>query len=157
MPAAIAAPLTPAEEAAWRSLARTIVMLRRALDADLLRRAGLSMTHYTALMRLSEAPDRTLRMSDLAAGSDVSPSRMTRVVAAMVDQGLICRRTDPGDARVALATLTDAGLDRLREAWPEHLAGVRDLVVDRLTARDLSDLRRICDRLAVDVGCPESS
>jgi DNA-binding MarR family transcriptional regulator len=140
-------PLTPTEESAWRGLARVLQTLPRALDGDLVRRDGMTLTRYVVLMRLSESPGATMRMSDLAADVDLSPSRITRVVARMVEEGLVSRRTDSADARVALATLTDAGRARLEQAWPAHLAGVRSLVLDGLTDRDVAYLRRICGRL----------
>jgi DNA-binding MarR family transcriptional regulator len=140
-------PLTESEEAAWRSLAKLMILLPRAIDDELERCGGISLTRYGVLVRLSEAPERTLRMGDLAFGATVSPSRLTRIIAGLVDDGLVVRRAAGEDARVGLVTLTAAGLRRLEEAWPHHLAGVRELVVDRLTARDLADLRRVSDKL----------
>lgn len=140
-------PLTDAEAGAWRALAALMVALPRAFDLDLDRRSDITLSRYVVLMRLSEAPAQTLRMGDLALGTALSPSRMTRIVASMVKEGLVVRRPSTDDARVALVTLTGPGLARLEAAWPAHLAGVRDLVIDRLTGRDLADLRRICDKL----------
>jgi DNA-binding MarR family transcriptional regulator len=142
-------PLTESEEAAWRSLAKLMVLLPRAVDDELERRSGISLTRYAVLMRLSEAPEQTLRMGDLAFSATVSPSRLTRIISGLVDDGLVVRRVAGEDARVGLVTLTAAGRRRLEEAWPHHLAGVRELVVDRLTERDLADLRRIGDKLLV--------
>ena len=139
--------LTPAEERAWRSLVRLMVLLPRAIDEDLTRRDGLGLTRYVVLMRLSEAPQRTLRMSDLAESASISPSRLTRIVQAMTADGLITREEAPGDARACLATLTAAGLERLQAAWPAHLAGVRALVLDHLEPRDLAGLHRATERL----------
>jgi len=141
------APLTVAEETAWRSLARLMLALPRAIDDDMTLRGGISLTNYVVLMRLSEAPGRTLRMGDLADGAVLSASRITRIVASMVDEGLVTRGRADGDARVSLATLTSAGLARLEEAWPAHLAAVRELVVDHLSVSDLADLTRISARL----------
>ena len=131
----------------WRDFACLLVELPQSINDDLLRRGGISLTDYTVLIRLSEAPDRALRMGDLASGASISPSRMRRIVASMVDRGFVDRRASPGDARVNVAVLTDAGPSRLQQAWPAHLAGVRALVVDRLTDEDLADLRRISDKL----------
>ena len=111
------------------------------------RRGGISLTNYVVLMRLSEAPGRTLRMGDLADGAVLSASRITRIVASMVEEGLVTRGRADGDARVSLAKLTSAGLARLEEGWPAHLAAVRELVVDHLSASDLADLTRISARL----------
>lgn len=86
-------------------------------------------------------------MGDLADGAVLSPSRVTRIVAAMVDDGLVTRRQEKSDRRVAVVTLTGAGLRLLEKNWPAHLGAVRDRVLDQLTARDLADLTRICHRL----------
>jgi len=119
----------------------------RAIDDDLTRRAGLSLTRYVVLMRLSEAPGRALLMSDLAGAASISPSRMTRIVASMVTGGLVTRQEVPLDRRASLATLTDAGLLRLRDAWPAHLAGVRALVIDHIAPDDLAEFNRVTERL----------
>ena len=73
-------PLSPIEEQTWRALIRLMVQMPRAIDADLSRRGGLSLTRYVVLMRLSEAEDRALRMSGLADAASISPSRMTRII-----------------------------------------------------------------------------
>jgi DNA-binding MarR family transcriptional regulator len=62
------APLTPQEEAAWRALARAVLVIPRVLDAELLESQGLNLTEYNVLMNLSEAPNHSLRMSELARG-----------------------------------------------------------------------------------------
>jgi DNA-binding MarR family transcriptional regulator len=141
------APLTPEEELTWRTLMRLMIVLPRAVDEDLLRRSGLGLTRYVVLMRLSEAPGETLRMSDLAEAASISPSRMTRVAQAMARDGLVVRNPDPSDARAALLTLTGEGGRTLREAWPAHLAGVRALVMDHLGAEDLPRVRRVTELL----------
>ena len=146
-PGSTPAPLTPEEELTWRTLMRLMIALPRAVDEDLLRRSGLGLTRYVVLMRLSEAPAETLRMSDLADAASISPSRMTRVAQAMARDGLVVRNPDPGDARAALLTLTGAGREQLREAWPAHLAGVRALVMDHLGAEDLPRVRRVTELL----------
>jgi DNA-binding MarR family transcriptional regulator len=126
---------------------RLMVQLPRAIDDDLTRRSGLSLTRYVVLMRLSEASHRALRMSDLAAAASISPSRMTRIVQGMTADGLVTRQVVAGDARASLATLTEEGLQRLREAWPAHLAGVRALVMDHIDADDLTAFNRVIEGL----------
>lgn len=135
------------EERTWRTLVRLMTVLPRAIDDDLCRRDGLSLTRYVVLMRLSEAPGQALRMSDLADAASISPSRMTRIVQTMAADGLVTRRGVPGDGRASLATLTDAGLERLRQAWPAHLAGVRALVLDHIDPADLAAFQRVTDQL----------
>jgi DNA-binding MarR family transcriptional regulator len=145
-------PLTAREEKVWRSFIRLMVQLPRVVDEDMLRRSGLSLTRYVVLMQLSEAPRGSRRMSDLAHAVAISPSRVTRIVQSMVNEGLVARQVDQEDARASLAVLTDAGLDRLRAAWPAHLASVRTLVLDHLDADDQADLLRISERLLAAVG-----
>lgn len=144
-------PLTPREERAWRALMRLMVVMPRAIDEGLSQEGGLSLTRYVVLMRLSEAPDRSLRMGDLAEASSVSPSRMTRIIQSMITEGLVARGAVPGDGRASLVTLTDGGLRRLEDAWPAHLAGVRSLVMDHLDPDDLDDFHRILRRLLLAV------
>ena len=140
-------PLTPAEERTWRTLMRLMMLLPRALDEDLSRRTALGLTRYVVLMRLSEAPEYTLRMSDLAEAVSISPSRMTRIVQSMVSEGLVTRRAAPSDGRASLATLTEKGLHKLQEAWPAHLAGTRRLAMDHIEPRDLASFNRMTEQL----------
>jgi DNA-binding MarR family transcriptional regulator len=126
---------------------RLMVVMPRAIDEDLERRSGLGLTRYVVLMRLSEAPERSRRMSDLAEAVSVSPSRMTRIIQAMVSEGLVTREVEPTDGRASLATLTVKGLQRLQEAWPLHLAGVRELVMNHIDPDDLAEFNRMTETL----------
>lgn len=140
-------PLTEVEEQTWRAIARLMVVLPRAVDEDLARRTGLRMTSYVVLMALSETPERQLPMAALAERVAISASRMTRVVDGLERSGDVVRVSPAGNRRISMARLTDAGLGRLVRAWPEHLAGVRRLVVDQLAADELSCVTRIAQRL----------
>src|SRR5688500_817615 len=84
-------PLSPEEETAWRALGRAVVVIPRVLDSDLMRSEGLSLTEYTVLMNLSEAPERSLRMSELANYVAISVSGLTRVVERLERTGLVER------------------------------------------------------------------
>jgi DNA-binding MarR family transcriptional regulator len=139
-------PLTADEEALVRAFGRALLTVPRALDADLLDGPGLSLSEYTALMHLSEAPDRRLRMSDLAAASAISISGMTRIVNRLEERDLLRREN---------AVLTDAGLLRLRQAWPTHLASVRRHVLDHLQALDLPALTAALQRIGAEMPCPQ--
>ncbi|SCL22794.1 DNA-binding transcriptional regulator, MarR family [Micromonospora pallida] len=147
-------PLTANEEAFLRAFARTIITVPRAFDADLLREQGMSMSEYTVLRLLSEAPDRRLRMNDLATGGALSMSGMSRIVDRLEAQDLVRRQRCPNDRRGYHAVLTDAGFDRLRHAWPTHLASVRRHVFDHLRAGDLAAFTAALERFATDVPCP---
>jgi DNA-binding MarR family transcriptional regulator len=141
-------PLDPAEEEVVRALGRAILVIPRAIDADLTRERHLSLSEYSTLMFLSEAPDRMMRMSELASACDLSVSGMTRLVSRLEATGLVQRTRCPEDARGLNAVLTDAGLARLEEAWPTHLASVRRHVLDHLEGFDLCMLARAMQRFA---------
>jgi DNA-binding MarR family transcriptional regulator len=141
-------PLNSDEDLVWRSLMRLLFTLRPALDEDLQRSCGLSSTEYSVLMHLSESPDRQLRMSDLADRTNLSPSRISRVIDEMARLGLVERRPGAGDGRNTYAALTRAGLATLRRAWPHHLRSVRRLSFDHLTAEEARILGPILHRLA---------
>jgi len=143
-----AQPLNPDEEALVRSLTRVMYALPRAIDADMVREQRLPMTDYLALVHLSEAPDRRLRMSELAAACELSFSGMSRGVDRLESQGLIQRVRSEQDARGWNAVLTDAGLARLQAAWPTNLAAVRRHLLDHLTGIDLGKLSKALQSVA---------
>src|SRR3954471_2029020 len=119
-----------------------------AWAADLLAGQGMSISEYTALMHLSEAPGRSLRMSDLASACALSLSGMSRIVSRLEAQGLVQRERACGDGRGFNAVLTDAGLRRLRRAWPTHLASVRRHMMDHLAGLDVAALTTAMSRFA---------
>ncbi|MFI6493213.1 MarR family winged helix-turn-helix transcriptional regulator [Streptomyces sp. NPDC050564] len=141
-------PLSADEEALLRQLGRVMIVLPRVIDADMMREQHLPVSEYTALMHLSEAPGRRMRMSELAATANLSLSGMTRVVTRLEKQGLIERTRCDEDGRGWNAVLTDAGLARLEEAWPAHLASARRHVFDHLEGTDLTLLVEALQRIA---------
>ena len=145
-------PLNAQEEAFLRAFGRAIVTVPRVLDADLLREQGMSMSQYSALMFLSEAPGRRLRMGDLAVASALSLSGMSRIVDRLESRGLVRRERCSSDARGWEAVLTEAGFDQLRQAWPTHLASVRRHVIAHVRDLDLPTLTAALQRFAT--GCP---
>jgi DNA-binding MarR family transcriptional regulator len=125
-------PLDATEERAWRALARFFVVAPRLLDDDLQRDAHMSLSAYTILMQLSEAPGRTLRMTDLAARAYLSGSRTTRLLDELIAEQLVTKERSAADGRSFYATLTDKGLAALRQAYPVHLRSVRARVLDHV-------------------------
>ena len=125
-------PLSDAEARVWRAVARALILVPRALDIDLQRDSDLTMSEYQVLMILSESPGRQRRMSELATFVGLSASRMTRLVDAQQELGLVERTRDAADGRGMIARLTDAGFARLAEAYPAHLASVRERVMEPL-------------------------
>ena len=146
-------PLSAEEEAFVRAFFRALLIVPRALDADLLTKQHMSVNEYNTLMHLSEAPDRRLRMSQLAAISTLSLSGMTRIMNRLEALGLVQRERCASDGRGFEAVLTDAGLDRLREAWPTHLSSVRRHVLDHLQAVDLQAITTALQHFAADAQC----
>lgn len=143
-------PLTQAEEAVIRALARAVLVLPRVLDADLVRAHRLALHEYLVLMHVSEAPRHRLRMSDLAARCELSLSGITRIVGRLEADGLIKRVTSEQDARGTNAVLTYRGLKALLEAWPTHLASVRRHIVDHLGDLDLPALANALQRFGTE-------
>jgi DNA-binding MarR family transcriptional regulator len=148
-----AVPLSAGEEAFLRAWSRAALNVPRALDADLVAGQGMSLSEYTALMHLSEAPGRSLRMSDLASACALSLSGMSRIVSRLEAQGLAARERSSGDGRGLNAVLTDAGLGRLRRAWPTHLASVRRHMMTHLSEIDLPGVTAALQRFASGTPC----
>ena len=141
-------PLTSEEEAAWRALARVVIVLPRLIDAELLLRENLTLTEYLVLVVLSESPERSRRMNDLVAEVPITSSGLTRLMERLERQGIVIRERAASDGRGHVAVLTDAGLDRLRSAWPVHLDHVRRIVLANLRELDLPTLTRALDAIA---------
>src|SRR5215469_13447796 len=135
------------ESQAWRALAKTLTRLPAALDAQLRRDAGISHFEYQVLALLSEAPGRTLRMSELATQAGGSLPRLSQVVARLEQRGWVRRTPDPADGRYTLATLTGQGQAKVTQAAPGHVQQVRRLVLDPLTKTQTRQLREIGRRI----------
>ena len=140
-------PLNPDEEALVRSLGRVMYVLPRTIDADMAGDGQLPLTEYTALMHLSEAPGRHMRMSELAGACQLSLSGMTRTIIRLETAGLVERVKCEEDARGWNAVLTDAGFARLEGSWPSHLASVRRRFLDHFEGFDLLELARAFQRI----------
>ena len=139
--------LTKTEEQTWRALATMVHKLRWALECQLERDSDLSFIEYYALARLSEEPDRRLRMSDLAAVTNASLSRLSHLTKRLEHCGYLRREADPTNGRYTLAILTAAGYQKLVGAAPGHVAAVRRLVIDDFSPRQLAQLERLADRI----------
>ncbi len=133
------------QQRTWRAWLTVADLLPRALDAQLQRDAGLSHAAYVVLAMLSEAPDRRRRMSDLARRSNQSQSRLSHTVTRLEGRGWVRREPALDDGRGAVAVLTDAGWDVVREVAPGHVDAVRSALFDPLTAEQTACLRTILD------------
>jgi DNA-binding MarR family transcriptional regulator len=142
-------PLSPSEEALWRAVMRIVKVIPRYLDSDLIRGAGLTASEYTTIMHLSEAPNRELRMADLANATDLSASRMTRLVDDLQSRGLVTKTASSSDARGNIARLTPRGMAKLKSAWPVHLASVRRRFFDGIEAAAVEGVAKALAEVAV--------
>ncbi|MPZ26026.1 MAG: MarR family transcriptional regulator [Micromonosporaceae bacterium] len=121
------------EQWTWRNFLWGARLLLEALDRQLQHDSEIPHTYYMVLAALSEAPERTLAMGQLAEVVCSSPSRLSHAVARLEDAGWIRRTKRPSDRRTTLAQLTDAGLATLAAAAPGHVEAVRQHLFDRLT------------------------
>lgn len=134
--------LDAAQQRDWRAFIDGSLRLAESLEQDLKKRHGLSMAEYEIMVRLSEAPDRTMRMAELASCASQSRSRLSHTVTRLERAGLVERSSCPEDKRGVLATLTEKGFDDLETAAPSHVAVVRDLFVDVVDPDDLTAIGR---------------
>ncbi|MGZ4608565.1 MAG: MarR family winged helix-turn-helix transcriptional regulator [Blastococcus sp.] len=128
------------QQRTWRAWLTVAELLPRALDAQLQRDAGISHAAYVVLAMLSEAPDRSRRMSDLARRANQTQSRLSHTVARLEERGWVRREKAAEDGRGHLAFLTDAGWDVVRSVAPGHVAAVRSALFDPLTTEQTAAL-----------------
>jgi DNA-binding MarR family transcriptional regulator len=131
------------QQGSWRAFAVGVTLLLDRLDADLQHAYDVSLTEYEIMVRLSERPERSMRMAQLADALAHSRSRVTHTVARMQNAGLVSRSTSPEDGRGIVCTLTDAGYALLVEAAHVHVEGVRDYLVDLASTEDFAALGRV--------------
>jgi DNA-binding MarR family transcriptional regulator len=139
--------LSEDEQQSWRAYMEAARLLTDALDRQLQRDAGLSASDYEIFVRLSEADDHRMRMSDLAAATLFSRSRLSHAVARLESLGWVVRTTCPSDRRGTFAELTPAGMAKLADAAPGHVDAVRHHLVDPLTAAEFAQLGALSARL----------
>ncbi|MEN3304165.1 MAG: hypothetical protein V7603_367 [Micromonosporaceae bacterium] len=140
------------QQAAWRALLATYQLLQDALDRQLQRDARMPHAYYMVLVILSEAPDRTLRMTDLAQMVQSSQSRMSHAIARLEERGWVRREQCPTDKRGQNAVLTDEGFAVLAEAAPGHVQAVRENFFDQLSREQVQQLREICETALTKLG-----
>jgi len=139
--------LNPVELGAWRGMLRMHSALVKALDAELIAAYDLPLSSYEVLITLQAAPDRRLRMAELADSVLLSRSGMTRLVDRLERDGLLERDTCSDDGRGTFAVLTDEGEALLRRARATHLEGVRTRFLDHFGEEDLERMARWWDRV----------
>jgi DNA-binding MarR family transcriptional regulator len=145
-------PLDAMEESAWRALARFFVAAPRLLDEDLQRGAHMSLSAYSILLNLSEAPGQTLRITELANRVYLSGSRTTRLVDELIADRLVTKQRNAADGRGFDVTLTEEGLAALQRAYPVHLRSVRTRVLDHVDRSTLPYFSRAMTAIADSLG-----
>ncbi|BCM68269.1 MULTISPECIES: MarR family winged helix-turn-helix transcriptional regulator [Streptomyces] len=140
--------LTPEEQRAWRAYIAASRLLEDAIDRQLQQEGGMPHLFYSVLANLSDAPDRRLRMTDLAETLKITRSRLTYAVTRLERDGLVRRENCRRDKRSSLAVLTDAGMAVLERTAPGHVETVRASLFDRLTAEQVGQLEEICTGIA---------
>ena len=139
--------LTPEQLAAWVRLVAVLELLPTALDSQLRRDAQLTHFDYYVLVMLSEAPERTLRMTALAERTTATLARLSHVVQRLEGRGLLERFPCPEDKRATNVRLTEAGWQKMQDSAPGHVAIVRETVIDALTPEQVGQLTAITDAI----------
>jgi DNA-binding MarR family transcriptional regulator len=142
--------LTPEQQGHWRAVITGMARLTEALGRQLERDAGLSLSEYEILVRLSESAERTMRMSELAAAVVHSRSRLTHAVGRLENRGLVQRRPCPDDRRGVNCHMTDEGFAVLAAAAPGHVREVRAQLVDQLDDAEFAALGAAMAKVAPD-------
>jgi DNA-binding MarR family transcriptional regulator len=143
--------LTDGEQRAWRAFLEADRILLNGLERQLQAESGLSHTDYEILVRLSEAPERTIRMAELADQALLSRSRLSHAIARLEAMDWVERRSCPTDKRGTLAHMTDAGFAAIEAAAPGHVEAVRRFVFDTLTDEQVAQLEAIGDAIRTAV------
>jgi DNA-binding MarR family transcriptional regulator len=149
--------LTPAQLEAWQALTLMLARLTTALEAQLQRDSQLSYIEYYALAALSEQPDHTMRMSELAVLTNAELSRLSHLITRLQKRGYVRREPDPDNGRYTNAVLTAAGYDLVVAAAPGHVAAVRELVIDALDDTALKSLQDSAERIITRIDDPRHS
>jgi DNA-binding MarR family transcriptional regulator len=139
--------LSEKERTTWVQLSAVLELLPGALDCQLRRDADLTFYAYYLLAMLSEAPERTLRMTVLAAQTNATLSRLSHVVTRLTERGLVERSSCPDDGRATNVRLTETGWAKVQETAPGHVTAVRQHIFDALTPEQVNQLTTISTAL----------
>ena len=140
--------LSEDEQRSWRAWLAASLLLQDRLNRDMQAQHDLTMADYEILVRLSEVPDRRMRMSDLAQVTLSSRSRLSHQIDRMVKAGIVDREQCADDRRGAFAILTEQGWSTLVAAAPDHVGSVRAHLVDQLTSKEFAALGLACQKVA---------
>ncbi len=147
--------LTPEEQDTWLAIWSVTEWMQTRLDEQLKRDMGINLHDYFALAQISMAPGEQLTMTELAALSDMSPSRLSHVVSRLEKRGWVERNPSETDRRTNIASITDEGRDFIRVAAPGHVEKVRQLVFDPLTGEEVTELGRLLTKIMRTLDVPQ--
>lgn len=136
---------------AWRSFLRAHARLLRVLETELVAEHPINLGAYDVLVQLAEAPERRLRMAELADAVLLSRSGVTRLVDRLEQAGMVTRQRFDGDGRGKVAIITTKGIDTLRAAARTHLTGVVAHFINHMTPAELTEIGELCARLTTQV------
>jgi DNA-binding MarR family transcriptional regulator len=142
--------LGPKELKAWRAYIQTSRRIWDAMETDLTPH-DLSLSDYEILVLLSEAPERQIRMSELAESALISKSRLSHRIKAMEKAGWVGRKVCEEDKRGSFAVMTDKGWKAIVKAAPDHVESIRTRFLDQLSAKDQEDLARIFEKVSAEL------
>lgn len=148
--------LTAKEQKAWRNWIAVATKLPEALSRDLQATHGLTLTDYEILAHLSESPDRSMRMSELAAATLASRSKLSHQVSRLEEMGLVERRTCAIDGRGQFAHLTNKGWRKIQAAAKDHVSSVRRHLVDVL-GREFLEFGRLTEQISTHLHSEEDA
>ena len=143
--------LDDVEMQAWLRVLRVVMLLPGSLDRQLRRDAGLTHPSYMIMATLSDAPEQSMRMTELARRTDTSPSRLSHAVSALEQRRWVARRPCAQDARGLIASLTPEGRQVLESIAPGHVARVRASVLDPLSTGEAEQLSRLLDKIVTSL------
>ncbi len=143
--------LDDVEMQAWLRVLRLVMLLPGSLDRQLRRDAGLTHASYMIMATLSDAPEQSMRMSELARRTDTSQSRLSHAVSVLEQRGWVARRPCAQDGRGLVASLTTEGRQILELVAPGHVAQVRHSVLDALSADETQQLARLLDKIVTSL------
>lgn len=149
--------LSGTEQAVWRSSLSAVQQLNAAVETQLQRDSGLSHADYEILVRLSDAPERALRMSELADRTLFSRSRLSHAVGRLERAGLVRREPFAGDRRGLCAVLTERGFQTLADTAPGHVETVRRVLFDQLSTEQIQQLHTIAQAVIAAAGPPPAA
>ena len=140
------------EQRAWRAFIAAQRVINARIESQLQHDSGMPHTYYEILVRLNEAADGRLRMSELAMATNGSRSRLSHAVARLEVNGWVRREGVADDKRGQVAIITDEGIAVLEQAAPGHVGAVRQVVFDALTEQQIDALYDVCAALAEHAG-----